>query len=148
MNRAERRRQAREQKKSQRGQEKAQGQNSGPCPNGHPEQAQAWMLHGTPPTRCPRCGEIPEFGGQAGGFSMSANLSEATEYGMPERVTRQWVVENSDKDAGLGIVPIPLEHQDGLITHAEYWAECDHIEETCDCKKNPAVMWRLESFSG
>ena len=106
------------------------------------------MLHGTPPTRCPRCGETPEFGGQAGGFSMSANLSEATEYGMPERVTRQWIVENSDKDAGLGIVPILLEHQDGLITHAEYWAECDHIEETCDCKENPTVMWRLEAIAG
>ena len=67
---------------------------------------------------------------------------------MPERVTRQWIVENSDKDAGLGIVSIPLEHQDGPVTHAGYWAECDHIEETCDCEENPAVMWRLESLSG
>ena len=77
---------------------------------------------------------------------MSTNLFEAAEYGMPERVTRQWIVENSDKDAGLGIVPIPLEYQDGLITHAEYWAECDHIDEPCDCEEDSAVLWRLESF--
>ena len=31
------------------------------CPTGHPEQVQDWMLHGTPPSECPRCGETPEF---------------------------------------------------------------------------------------
>ena len=70
------------------------------------------------------------------------------DYGMPARVTRQWLVENSDKDEWLGIVPIPLESQDGSFTHAEYMAECDHVEETCDCAEDATVMWRLESFSG
>ena len=135
LKRAERRRQAREQ-------EKSQGHNSAPCPNGHPEQAEAWMLHGIPPAKCPRCGEIPQFGGS----HRSVNEVEPAEYGMPERVTRQWIVENSDKDAGLGVVQIPPAYQDGTCTHAEYWAECEHIEEPCDCEKDSAVMWRLESF--
>lgn len=34
---------------------------SATCPTGHPEQAQDWMLHGTPPSECPRCGETPQF---------------------------------------------------------------------------------------
>lgn len=34
-----------------------------PCPHGHPEQAQAFILYGTPPRKCPRCGETPNFGG-------------------------------------------------------------------------------------
>ena len=34
---------------------------SGICPTGHPEQVQDWMLNGTPPSECPRCGETPQF---------------------------------------------------------------------------------------
>ena len=34
---------------------------SGARPNGHPEQAQAWMLYGEPPSQCRRRGETPRF---------------------------------------------------------------------------------------
>ena len=33
----------------------------GGCPNGHQEQAAAWMLYGIAPTQCERCGETPVF---------------------------------------------------------------------------------------
>lgn len=32
------------------------------CEQGHPEQASAYMLQEIAPTRCPRCGETPQFG--------------------------------------------------------------------------------------
>lgn len=96
MSRAERRRQAREQKKAQREQDKAQGQDSDPCANGHPEQARAWLLHGIHPIKCLRCGETPQFGEQGDEFLKV--LSEAAEHSMPEKATRQWVVANSIKD--------------------------------------------------
>ena len=54
--RAERRRAEREARKG-----KVTDFVSGTCPNGHPEQAQAWMLYGEPPSQCPRCGETPRF---------------------------------------------------------------------------------------
>jgi len=52
MNRAERRRNEAAARKAKE-----------PCPLGHPEQAQAFLLYGTPPHKCPRCGETPQFGG-------------------------------------------------------------------------------------
>ena len=113
-----------------------------PCPSGHPEQAQAWMLHGTPPTRCPKCGETPQFGG----IGMSTEFGPDDHYGLPQRVTRQWIAENSEPDE-FGTVPIPSDHQDDLITHATYWPECDHIEP-CGCHEDDSVMWTLEEFSG
>ena len=33
------------------------------CRSGHGEQAQAFMLNGVPPHRCPQCGHTPEFRG-------------------------------------------------------------------------------------
>ena len=157
MNRAERRRREREERKAQKRQAREQGQNepssrrqdSDPCPNGHPEQSAAFSLYGTPPHRCPRCGEVPQF--EPGGFDMSADLAPNS-YGMPQRVSRQWIVDNSEKDEGLGAVPIPMERQDELITHAIYYPECPHFDldfdESCSCEEDDAVMWELAEFQG
>ena len=35
------------------------------CRNGHGQQAQAFMIDGVPPHRCPKCGHTPEFVGPA-----------------------------------------------------------------------------------
>lgn len=146
MNRAERRRQEREQRKNT---PKTDG--NGPYANCHTEQATAFMLHGTPPHRCPRCGEVPQFGG----FSASPSLAPSTDaFGMPERASRQWIVENSDKDEGLGVVPIPMEKRDGLVTHARYYPVCEHLDEDGElediehCSEDESAMWELESFEG
>ena len=31
------------------------------CPSGHPDQARTWSENGTPPSQCPKCGQIPAF---------------------------------------------------------------------------------------
>lgn len=113
-----------------------------PCPNGHPEQAQAWMLHGTPPIRCPKCGETPRFGN----LGMSTELGPHDQYGLPQQATRQWIAEHSEPDE-FGTVPIPANRQDDLFTHATYWPGCDHIEP-CGCHEDDTVTWNLEEYSG
>ena len=43
-----------------------------PCPEGHADQARAYMLCGVQPERCPKCGEVPVFsieGEESGGGS-------------------------------------------------------------------------------
>ena len=52
------------------------------------------------------------------GVGMSPDLAPS-EYGMPRRVTRQRVVENST-EGRLGAVQIPVDRQDGVTSHAEY----------------------------
>ena len=52
------------------------------------------------------------------GFGMSPNMA-FHDYGLPERVSRQWVVDNTEPGEDLGVVPIPLEHRDGLFTHGD-----------------------------
>ena len=67
------------------------------------------------------------------------------------KASRQWVVENSDKEEGLGVVPIPPDRQDGLVTHARYMVECPHFDdddENCSCKEDETAMWELEAFEG
>ena len=100
------------------------------------------MLHGTPPSRCPTCGETP----QSGSFGMSAEFGPNDNCGLPERATRKWISENSEPDE-LGTVQIPPDLQDSLTTHATYWPNCDHIED-CDCHKDESVMWALQEYSG
>ena len=167
MNRAERRRQEREQRKNKpRG---SQGNNppltppstrqtkpssrreNNPCPNGHPEQFRDLALYGTPLHRCPRCGEVP----QSGGFRASPELLPSTDaFGLPKTASRQWVVENSEKDEGLGVVPIPMEKRDGLATHAIYYPVCEHLdangelEDFQHCIEDENAMWELEAFEG
>ena len=71
------------------------------------------------------------------------------DYGLPETASRQWVVDNSDPDEWLGEVPVPLQHQDGVFTHATYEPECTHeIDESCGCEDDETVQWKLISFSG
>ena len=100
------------------------------------------MLNRTPPSRCPKCGETPQFGSSG----MSTGFGPNDHYGLPERAMRKWIAENSDPDE-FGTVPIPEDHQDGLTTHATYWPDCDHIED-CQCDKDESVMWTLKEYSG
>jgi hypothetical protein len=90
-------------------------------------------------------------------FGESADPTTNDGYGLPEQVTRQWIVMNSGPDEGLGNVPIPTAHRDGLFTHAEYEPACDHltarlspdgIGEECNCYYDESVPWKLVAFSG
>ena len=81
------------------------------------------------------------------GFGMSPDFA-SSDYGMPKRATRQWVVENSTEGEDLGVVQIPVDQQDGLITHAQYSLDCPHIDEDCQCADDESVMWELMEFSG
>ena len=113
-----------------------------PYPDGHPEQAQAWMLNRTAPSRCPKCGETPQFGS----FEMNTGFGPGDRYGLPERATRQWIVENSEPDE-FETVQIPGDRQDGLTTHATYWPDWDDIED-CSCHEDESVMRTLQEYSG
>ena len=47
-----------------------------PCPNGHPEQLDAYLTKGTEPTQCPKCGEVPVFETDDGGArSQTMNIA-------------------------------------------------------------------------
>ena len=82
------------------------------------------------------------------GVQMSKDLMTGHDnYGLPEKASRQWLEEHSDKDEGLGIVPIPVNYQDDHFTHAQYMVFCEH-EEDCQCEEDPNGVWELESFSG
>ena len=61
------------------------------------------------------------------GFGMNPDFAPS-DNGMPKRATRQWVVENS---TDLGVVQVPVDQQDGLITHAQYFPDCPHVDEDC-----------------
>ena len=80
------------------------------------------------------------------GVRMSPDLAPS-DHGMPRRVTRQWVVENST-EGRLGAVRIPVDRQDRLMSHVEYWPDCPHIDEDCQCEDDETVMWELMEFSG
>ena len=41
-----------------------------------------------------------------------------------------------------------MDQQDGLITHAQYFPDCPHIDEDCQCADDENVMWELMEFSG
>ena len=100
------------------------------------------MLHGTPPSGCPKCGETPEFSS----FGVSAGFGPNDNYGLPERASPQWITENSEPDE-FGTVRIPADRQDSLTTHATYWPDCDHIDD-CECDKGGSIIWTLPEYSG
>ena len=77
---------------------------------------------------------------------MSTDFGPDDHYGLPERVTRQWIVANSEPDE-FGDVQIPEDRQDGITTHATYWPDYDHIDD-CDCHQDESVMWTLQEYSG
>ena len=90
----------------------------------------------------------PGLPGHFRGIEMSRGfMAEKSTFGLPEKVSRQWIEQHSDMNEGLGIVSIPADQQDGFFTHAEYVAVCEH-EDECQCEDDPAVMWELESYSG
>ena len=82
------------------------------------------------------------------GLEMSPHFA-IHDYGLSEKASRQWVVDNSDPDEWLGEVPIPLDHRDGHVTHATYDPECEHgIDEECRCADDETVQWTLTAYSG
>ena len=110
---------------------------------GHPSLFQMMAMGMPPPTAaCRNCGEVPQFSV----LGMSPELGPSDNYGLPQRVTRQWIAENSEPEE-FGTIRIPEDQQDGLMTHATYWPDYDHIED-CDCDKDESIMWTLQEYSG
>ncbi len=85
-------------------------------------------------------------------FRRGAGDQGKGDYGMPERVSRQWVVERSAPGEPLGRVPIPSALRDGLVTHAVYRPDCMHVgtapERHCACETDEAVEWELSEHRG
>ncbi len=82
-------------------------------------------------------------------MQVSSNLAP-NNYGMPERAKRSWVMEHLDPD-GSGEIPITTENQDGTFTHAVYVVDCrcdDPLGQSCKCEDDESIEWVLESFSG
>ena len=80
------------------------------------------------------------------------NPMPASTYGMPERASRQWVIEHSDlagqtimKTPDFADVPIPQDRRDGKFTHAAYSVDCDH-EDVCACSDDDSVEWMFVEF--
>ena len=78
-----------------------------------------------------------------------AENNEIDQYGLPLKVSRQWLEEHSEPDE-FAAVPIPERYQDGLFTHAEYEVPCTCKEVTfdCPCSEDPNATWELASYSG
>ena len=85
-------------------------------------------------------------------FSSLFDRLPASAFGMPDRVSRQWVIEHSDlagrimtKTPAWVEVPIPEGRAGQLFTHACYVVECDH-EEACACADDNSVEWMFVEF--
>ena len=112
-----------------------------PCADDHLALKYHCATHDVAPTPCPKCGETP--------FIALINLSIDPETddlrGMPSRVNRAWVIENSDPEE-QGVVPIPTERRGGLFTHARYAVDCYH-EEECRCEEDDSLTWLITDFT-
>ena len=76
----------------------------------------------------------------------------ASLHGMPERVTRQWVIEHSGwadrvfiKTPDWAEVPIPEDRRDDDATHAIYLVGCDH-EDFCTCSDDDSLEWTFVEY--
>lgn len=72
-------------------------------------------------------------------------------FGLPERVSRQWLLDRKDHDELLGTIAIPVELQDGFVTHATYSVDCqcdDILGESCRCEEDDSIEWELAEYSG
>ena len=75
----------------------------------------------------------------------------SSNFGLPERVTRQWLLERKELDEPLGTIAIPEEMQDGSTTHATYFVDCqceDYLGVSCNCEDDDSIEWELAEFSG
>ena len=71
----------------------------------------------------------------------------ASHFGMPERTSRQWILEQSNlaeriliKTPNVIELPIPNGKGGKLFTHALYTVYCNH-KEPCSCADNDVVPW-------
>ncbi|MDE2937491.1 MAG: hypothetical protein OXR67_01015 [Chloroflexota bacterium] len=85
-------------------------------------------------------------------FNSLFNRLPASHFGMPDRPTRQWILEHSElagrimvKTPGEIMVPIPDSRAGELFTHALYVTGCYH-EEECACPDDDAVTWQFVEF--
>ena len=85
------------------------------------------------------------------GWQAPFNLSD---FGLPERPTRQWLIENSDlagkpliKTPDYIEVSIPPERRPVSFTHATYVLICDHApEDPCNCPDDDTLEWEFVEF--
>ena len=127
---------------------------------GHPEQWDVRRITGGNFIPCVLCGETPtsfsdwlKLRGIVHGDEEEDGPEPAPLAEMPERVTRHWIVEHSDKEEGLGSVKIPDNISEGIMggifTHAMYSPQCEHDEEDYGhCDEDVAVEWELVEYSG
>ena len=82
----------------------------------------------------------------------NTEIPGGADYGMPERVSRQWVVERSAPGEPLGTVPVPSALRNGLVTHAVYRPDCIHVgtalDGHCACEADETVEWELSEHQG
>ena len=74
---------------------------------------------------------------------------DPSDYGMPQRASPRWVIENSDLAGRIFIktpesaeVPIPEELRDERFTHACYLVHCDH-DDFCPCSDDDSIEWEF-----
>ena len=127
------------------------------CPDGHPEISMALFGMGREALDecyvCPACFGTPVVNKEVVSSLRTVSASPgmvSADHGLPIRVTRQWLLENSDSGE-FGTVPIPSGQQDGLFTHATYMVEhtkdCD-LDGECECEEDESGMWELFEYSG
>ena len=76
----------------------------------------------------------------------------ASAYGMPDRVSRQWVFEHSGwadrvfvKTPDWAELPIPEDRRDIAFSHAVYVVNCDH-DDYCTCSDDDSVEWGFVEY--
>ena len=76
----------------------------------------------------------------------------ASAFGLPDRVSRQWILEHSDlagrimtKTPDWVEVPIPEGRAGKLFTHAIYVVDCDH-DDACVCSDDAKIAWEFVEF--
>ena len=112
-----------------------------PCADDHLALKHHCATHDVAPTPCPKCGETPFIAF----INLSINPETDDLRGMPSRVNRAWIIENSDPEEP-GVVPIPTERIGGLFTHVRYAVDCDH-EEECRCEEDDSLKWVITDFT-
>ena len=112
-----------------------------PCADDHMALKYHCATHDVAPTPCPKCGETPFI------HFINLSIDPATDdlRGMPSRVSRAWIIENSDPEE-QGVVPIPAERRGGLFTHVRYAVDCDH-EDECRCEEDDSLQWVITEFT-
>ena len=110
------------------------------CHNDHWNARVYWVQNDETPTLCPMCGLIVDFTN----YSVAKNHHSQDHYGLPETVTRQWLLENSDKD-NLGDVPIPHNRRGGLFTHVRYEPDCEDGQDS-DNLQDESLKWTVTQY--